>query len=189
MTKHQSVCQVVYILARAREVKVLLLRCQISIPLESLLEEVLNGLHIVICRPLNLFHPLSVLQREVCEDFVHECFLLPDPVNSGCVLSDNALVEESLEPVELDVDAEPDKSELAEVGPECVAAASIATINGADCCEWRDLVDRGSRRCAEAGKGRLLQDGGTWANRVKQPLVVVQIFAQSKEHSFLVYNH
>ena len=87
---------------------------------------------------LYFFHPLSIFQREIGKYLVHKRLLLLDTANGFGVLCHNALVEQCLEPVELNIDSESDKSELAKVRPKRVATACVPSINWTDCSQWRD---------------------------------------------------
>ena len=64
MVKHQSVCQIIDIFRCAREVKILLLSRQVLIRLEPLLQEVLDGLDVVVRRALDVLDALRVGLRE-----------------------------------------------------------------------------------------------------------------------------
>ena len=60
--QHERVCQVVDILTGAGEMQVFFLRSKSCVGIKTLLQEVLNGLDIVIGRLLDFFDSLSILE-------------------------------------------------------------------------------------------------------------------------------
>ena len=141
MVKHQSIRQIVDIFRGAGEVQILLLRLQVCIRGKSLFQEVLNCLDVMIRGTLNFFDALCICNGELSEHGVHEGLLSGHLLDGRGILRDDALVEQGLEPAELDVDAEAHKGELREVGPQRVAALGIAAVNGTDRRQWTDLCN------------------------------------------------
>ena len=121
--------------------QILLLRLQVRIRGKSLFQEVLNRLDVMIRGALNFFDALRIGEGELSEHGVHEGLLGGHPLDGGGILRDDALVEQGLEPAELDVDAEAHEGELGEVGPQRVAALGIAAVDGTDRRQWTDLCN------------------------------------------------
>ena len=124
---------------------------QILILVEALFKEVLDRFDVVVSCSLNFFDTLSVLNRKIRKDLVHEGLLRNDLLDGSLILCDNLLIEQCLEPAKLDKDAEPHESILREVGAEGVAALGVSTIYRTDCCQGayrRDLSGLvGVREC------------------------------------------
>ena len=110
--QHERVGQIIDIFRCTGEVKILFVSRQILVVIEFLFQEVLDGFDIMIGRTLDFFHSLSVTDREVSEDFVHEGLLCGDLLDLGRVLSNNLLIEQRLEPAQLYIHSEPHQREL-----------------------------------------------------------------------------
>ena len=90
----------------------------------------------MVGRSLNFFDALSVLNRKLGEHLIHEIFLGDDLLDGGLVLCNYPLIEKRLEPAELDINAEPHKSILGEVGSKRVAALGVSAIDWANRRQW-----------------------------------------------------
>lgn len=87
--------------------KIFLLQGKVSISVKSFFEEVFDGFDIMIGGTLNLLDSFSVLNRERGKHIVHEFLLSCNFLDSVSIICDNLLVEQGLEPIELDKNAEP----------------------------------------------------------------------------------
>ena len=105
--EHQSIGEIVDIFRSTRKMKIFLLQGKVSISVKSFFEEVFDGFDIMIGGTLNLLDSFSVLNRERGKHIVHEFLLSCNFLDSVSIICDNLLVEQGLEPIELDKNAEP----------------------------------------------------------------------------------
>ena len=66
---------------------------QILILVEALFKEVLDRFDVVVSCSLNFFDTLSVLNRKIRKDLVHEGLLRNDLLDGSLILCDNLLIE------------------------------------------------------------------------------------------------
>ena len=97
-----------------------------------LLDEVLDGLDIMIGRPLDLLHTLSVLDRKVFVESSQSATIL--------IITDLLQLRKNLgetdKILDLDANAISDQSCLGEVITQFLYFVAIATIDRRDGCQW-----------------------------------------------------
>ena len=103
--QHQRICQVVDVLTCAGKVNEFLVPCELWVLIEFLFQEIFHCLHIMIRGRLYGLDALGILQRELVEYLVEEILLLEYKLNVFLALGSDLLLEEALEPLDLDEDS------------------------------------------------------------------------------------
>mmetsp|Transcript_15870 Transcript_15870/g.47621 ORF Transcript_15870/g.47621 Transcript_15870/m.47621 type:complete len:824 (-) Transcript_15870:159-2630(-) len=161
---HQGGRRVVDVLARQREVHKLLEGLEAE-RVELLLDEVLDGLDVVVGDLLRGLDLLRLLEREVLGDG-------PELVRDARrqVLAGRQHLHEREEVLDLDVDAVPDQTELREEARELLGAAAVAAVDGRDGSELGQGDIGGLRQPGAAGVAEGACGGGRAALLGRQGL-------------------
>ena len=153
---------------------------QILILVEALLQEVLDCFDVMVSRALNFFNPLSVLNRELSENWVHEGLLWCNLLDGYQILRDNLLIEQGLEPAQLHKDAEPHQSILREVGSEWVTTFGVSAIDWAYCCQGADWGDFSGLRRLRERRHALLWIGERWSEETACGTAELQVEGEAR---------
>ena len=127
LAQHQRVREIVDVLGGAGEVDELTDRLQLGIASDLFLEEVLDCLHVVVRRALDVLDALRVLDGEALDDALQQ---MGRVLAERRHLADRRIGGERLQPADLDQHPVPDEAVLAEDRPQFRSLAGIAAVDG-----------------------------------------------------------
>ena len=150
---HERVRQIINIFGRAREVEIFF-ECGELVDtaiIKLLFEEVLDGFDVVVGSALYCFNAFTVGLAELFEYLREQFLLVRDELDLLVIVAHDALLEQSLIPLQLNVDAESHERKLAEVRPQLSDFAGVATIQRRNICQLREISGTDGREAVHLG--------------------------------------